>query len=193
MAGNVVVASPGVHLDRVRDTVDGMDPGDRLHPGSYASALAPVRTLGPACLFYGTGTRQPVADVIGPLASDDPRVRRALEDASEGERNESGLDRDTTGIHLALDPTGGHGAVCGWAPWPHDIAQIGVLTADTSRRTGCGRRAALQTLAAATDAGLLPQWRAAMTNEASIALALSLGLTEVGWQFSLDLGPEPDG
>ena len=193
MAGTLVVASPADHLDRVRTAVEGFAPDDRLDPASFPPMLEPTRTLGPARLFYATGAAGAPADVIGPVAADDPRVTRVLEDASDEERNESGLDQESSGLHLALDPRGGPGAVCGWAPWPHDIAQLGVLTARSSRGTGCGARAAAGAIAAATDAGLLPQWRAAAVNDASIALARSLGLTEMGWQLSLDLNPASDG
>lgn len=189
MAGMLVVASPADHLGAVRAAVDGIEHDARLDPASVAPILQPTRTLGPARLFYGTGPGQSPADVIGPLAADDPRVARVLEDTSDAERSESGLDHESVGVHFAPDPVGGPGAVCGWASWPYDVAQLGVLTARASRGTGCGSRAAAGAIAAATATGLLSQWRAAVINDASIALARSLGLTEMGWQLSLDLDP----
>jgi len=61
------------------------------------------------------------------------------------------------------------------------------LTARSFRRKGLGAAAAVAALDAADARGLLPQWRAAHWNAGSLALARSIGLHQVGSQFSVML------
>ncbi len=111
---------------------------------------------------------------------------RSIELATS-ERHESGLVDSSLSLFLASDRTGRPAAVCAWHLWPCETAHIGVLAGRSSRGSGSAKRAALHALFAAADAGLLAQWRAATTNEPSIRLAMSLGLAEVGWQYSVKL------
>ena len=123
--------------------------------------------------------------MVGPLPVDDPRVQVVLADATADEVDESSLDSVPSGVFVALDGDGRPAAGCGWHPWPHDVAHVGVLAATSRRGGGFAASAASAALAEAASAGLLPQWRAAAGNAPSIALAERLGLTRVGGQLSV--------
>lgn len=186
--GDVVVACPSDQLDRVREAVDTADPHRLALDLRYLGELVePDQCLGPALLFYDDEQRSPQADVIGPLPAHDDRVVSVLEDATDAERDESGLADGPLSLFVASDQTGRPSAICGWHLWPCETAHIGVLAGRSSRGSGSAKKVARQTLLAAADAGLLAQWRAATTNESSIRLARSLGLSEVGSQFSVKL------
>ena len=64
---------------------------------------------------------------------------------------------------------------------------MSVLSASSQRGRGHALSVSSRTLRAASETGLIPQWRAAEWNVASIGLARRLGLTEVGRQYSVHL------
>jgi L-amino acid N-acyltransferase YncA len=90
-------------------------------------------------------------------------------------------------VWLALDDQGRPAALSGWREWPQQVAHMSILTASTHRMMGLGSDCARAALGAARDAGLLPQWRAAEGNVASVTLATGLGLQRVGRQVSIRL------
>ncbi|MFK8024723.1 MAG: hypothetical protein AB8G26_12255 [Ilumatobacter sp.] len=186
-----VVAGPTAELDRLRHLFVDVDPSQFAEPNGIVELVRPKRTLGPTLLFYGDADRVAsfacVDGVSGPVSVEDERVVAVLSDATEDERDECGLADGAEGLHLAVDSSGRPAAICGWAKWPHEIAHVGVLAARARRGDGSARRVADAVLTAAQSAQLVPQWRAATTNVASIRLALSLGLTELGSQLSLRL------
>lgn len=185
--GDSVVACPSDQLERVCEALDDVD-GQQLAESRYVEELLrPDERLGPARLFYDDVQRSPLSEVMGPLRASDNRILSVLRDATDAERHESGLEDNSLGLYVAVDEAGRPAAVCGWHEWPNETAHVGVLAARSSRGSGHAKRAALQTLSAAADANLLAQWRAAVANEASNGLARSLGLTEVGSQFSVRL------
>jgi len=94
----------------------------------------------------------------------------------------------TSGVWLALDDHGRPAALSGWREWPQQVAHMSIITASTHRGMGLGTDGARAALVAARDAGLLPQWRAAETNVASVELANRLGLQRVGRQVSIRVG-----
>lgn len=181
-----VVAGPGATSRSGR--LSGVDPVSLVDPGLAGALLGPLAgTIGPAHLFYGAPVHTPRHPVDGPLRLDDPRVLAVLADADEAERDECGLTAVTSGAWVAYDGDGEPGAACGWTMWPHATAHLSVLTATSRRGRGLGRSAAVVAVAEAVDHGLLPQWRAAAGNTASIGLAARLGLTPVGHQLSVRL------
>ena len=188
LQGDVVVACSANEVEWVRRALTDVRPDRLIEPGLVDELLHPTDTLGPALLFYGriSTQRLPVPRrVIGPIDIADPHVRAVLEAASQAERDETGFDETSSGAYLAFGDDGGPASVCGWTQWPHRIAHMSSLTATPYRRSGCGQAAAAKALEAACDRGLLPQWRAASWNAASIALARRLGLVLVGHQYSV--------
>lgn len=139
-------------------------------------------------LFYG----RPVAiaarhEVIGPLPVAHTLVAELMAQASDDEREESALEETTSGVYLAMNSLGAPAAACAWRTWAHDVAHLSVLSAVGQRYRGFGRAAAEVALSTVLVGGLLPQWRAAVDNGPSIALAVALGLQPAGRQLSLQL------
>lgn len=176
--------------DRVAVRLAGLTAEQLIQPTVVDALLAPVDKLGPALLFYGRGTITAAArtgSVIGPLEIDDPRVQSVIEEATPAERDEADIEETTSGVYVGVTPEGTPAAACAWREWPHRVAHMSVLTATSHRGLGYGASTARIALAEAVGAGLLPQWRAAHWNEASIALARRLGLVLLGHQYSLRL------
>lgn len=190
LAGDVVVACPVAAVERVRRILSDSDPDQILQPRDVDALLHPVETLGPALLFYGRPTmtaRSIQGKVIGPIDATDPRVRAVIEDASPADCVEAGLEDVTSGAYVGVADDGTPASVCAWTEWPHGIAHMSALTASSYRGKGFGTATAVEALAAADAHGLLPQWRAAHWNHASIAVARRLGLGLLGHQYSLAL------
>ena len=192
LCGDVVVACPTGTVDRLRHALAGSRAEQLTQPSYLDALLHPIETLGPAMLFYGrptitTSARSTNVQVIGPIEIDDPRVEAVLDDASAVERDEAAVEDTNSGMYLGLAPDGTPASVCGWREWPHAVAHVSALTAASSRSRGFAVATAAVALDAAAARGLLPQWRAAHWNTASIALARHLGLSLLGHQYSLKL------
>jgi len=188
--GAIVVACPSAAADRVRHLLAGADPGQLVEPRYVSELLDPADTLGPAVLLYGrpsVGAQSMARNAIGPVDIADHRVRLVCEDASQAEREETGIDETTSGAYLSFADDGSPASVCAWREWPHGVAHMSSLTATSFRRKGLGAAAAVAALDAADARSLLPQWRAAHWNAGSLALARSIGLHQVGSQFSVML------
>lgn len=184
----VVVAAPALLMGRLQRVLADADISRVTDPDYVDALLTPSETRGPALLFYDSGTRMLDASVVGPVDSGDARVRAVIAAATEDERQESGICECTSGFSLALRPDGAPVAVCAWREWPCRIAHMSILTAASHRRCGHAATVAAHALEAAGQLGLVPQWRAASWNTASINLARHLGLDEIGSQYSLRLG-----
>jgi hypothetical protein len=186
IGGDVVVACPPDVARHVTAALSGRTTARLTDPAYVATLLAAADTRGPAELFSGA----PAAEgrrgtVVGPLHPADHRVRAVLDDAHPDERDESGIDVATSGIDVAIAADGRPAAICGWRVWPHGIAHASCLVARRHRGRGHGAVIAGHTLRRAVDIGLLPQWRAAEWNVASISVARRIGLRPLGRQFSL--------
>ena len=188
LRGSAVVAAPSAIASQMKELLHrASSVGDLTRSRAAGQIYGPFRqTLGPAMLLYGRPHRSAsaAADVVGPLAGDDPRVLAVISAASAHEVEESGLTHATSGVFVAIDHAGVPASACGWRPWPYDIAHVSVLTSTSHRSRGFGRVAASAALQAAVAAGLVAQWRAVESNTASIALGASLGLEPIGRQFS---------
>lgn len=75
-------------------------------------------------------------------------------------------------------------AAAGSVSWPGGLGHIGVLSVPGFRGRGIGTTVA-HTAANAIIAGLMPQWRAASQNVASIRTGLRVGFVELGRQLSV--------
>ncbi|MGM0928613.1 MAG: GNAT family N-acetyltransferase [Actinomycetota bacterium] len=78
-------------------------------------------------------------------------------------------------------------AGAGYKEWQQILANVGVLTAPGYRRRGAGALIAAIAGHEALSSGLIPQWRSYESNEASRALAASLGFWDAGTQTSVIL------
>lgn len=181
VAGACAVVAPPDALDRLRT----LDVDALLDTAVLAARLADLgaRPIGVATLAW---CDQPldVGGRVRPASPDDvARVRGAC---SEDAWAESGLADHP---HLwTIDGDDSPGALAGYAPWGEEIAQLGVLTAPPARRRGLATAVAGAATRAATDAGLVAQWRASITNPASAAVARRLGFEPVGRQAAVALG-----
>jgi GNAT acetyltransferase len=145
-----------------------------------------VGVRGPALLFYGYDLETfGTGRVVGPLPGENALVQEVAIDATKEERDESGIEDCTSGFYVALNNESRPAAICGWREWPCRVAHMSVLTASSQRGHGHAASTSARALQAATQEGLLPQWRAAHWNLASIGLARRLGLAEVVQQFSV--------
>ena len=190
LAGSVVVAAPPELVATLRLRVSAVESVHSLTDGAAIHGV--LRTvdeiLGPAVLFYGNGMSvEQRHEVVGPLPLGDVRVQAVLDDAAPDEVDESGMVDTTSGVWLTLDDDGMPAALSGWREWPHAIAHVSVLAAATHRGRGFAVASSATALAAASAAGLLPQWRAAADERCVMALAERLGLHRVGRQLSVRL------
>ncbi len=189
LCGCAVVACPTTAAERVAARLAGLTAQQLVQPTIVDTLLSPVDTLGPALLFYGRASISAAksGSVIGPLEIDDPRVQWVIEAATDTERDEAGMEDTTSGVYLGLTPDGNPAAVCAWREWPRRVAHMSVLTATAHRSFGHGVATARVALDEAARAGLLPQWRSAHWNGASISVARRLGLELLGHQYSIQL------
>lgn len=188
LEGSVVVAAPSVHVPELSERVTGTVAQDLTHAERASEIFAPVmEDLGPALLFYGVSDSVVAGadvEVIGPVPASDERVQALFGRVAEAELGESGVGH-LEFVFAAVDPNEGVVGVCGWETWPHGVAHLGVLTSPSFRGCGIGAAVAARAVGEARSRGLVPQWRAAEWNSASVALASKLGLRQLGRQFSL--------
>jgi hypothetical protein len=146
--------------------------------------LPPMRQLlGPASLFSPTAGFS-VGGVSG--VEEVPRrdVQELFQAVSPDELDESGLEEVTGPLFASRAANGNLAAVCGYRCWPNDVAHLSVLTHPSHRRAGHATRVAAAAIQSAMNENLLPQWRARPL--ASQALAVRLGLVELGAQLGLE-------
>ncbi len=188
---SVVIAAPDDLVAALTGRAEGATSmGSMTDARGVHHVFGPIQeVLGPAILFYGHATPDEVShEVVGPVPLADERVQSVLASVSADEADESGVRDTTSGVWLALDDQGRPAALSGWREWPHQVAHISIVAASTHRAMGLGSDCARAALIAARDAGLLPQWRAAEANVASVRLANRLGLQRVGRQVSIRVG-----
>jgi GNAT superfamily N-acetyltransferase len=188
--GSVVIAAPDDLVAALNVRAEGAPSiGSMTDARGVHDIFGPIHeVLGPAILFYGHAMPDEVRhEVVGPVPLADVRVQSVLACVSADEADESGVRDTTSGVWLALDDQGRPAALSGWREWPQQVAHMSILTASTHRTMGLGSDCARAALGAARDAGLLPQWRAAEGNVASVTLATRLGLQRVGRQVSIRL------
>jgi GNAT superfamily N-acetyltransferase len=185
LGGAAVVTTPPALLDRVSAALAPVDDVALLTSRDFMAARFGKleESRGPAVLAYGDVAPESSGTVAGPLDVGDRLVGEVLAGATADERDESGLAETESGVFVAVAgdrPV----AASGFRLWPEQVAHMSVLTASTHRGRGFGRVAASAALDAASAADFVFQWRAVGTNVASIALAATLGLEQIGRQFS---------
>jgi GNAT superfamily N-acetyltransferase len=165
--------------------------GGRLDPSlteleNVARILGPPDdVLGPAVLMYAERPRTPpAAGVTLGLMSEAARAElmgacdpAEIDESSIGSPSLDGLVAGYLDGHVV--------AAAGFASWPGGLGHIGVLTAPRFRERGIGTAVAHAAAAEAINDGLMPQWRAACENIASIRTGLAVGFVEVGRQVSV--------
>ncbi len=118
------------------------------------------------------------------ITGDRAAVVEVEADCSSDEVVEAGLAAMHHAV-VALDEADRPAAAAGYEEWQQIIAHLGVLTAPQLRGRGFGAIAAATATNDALDAGLVPQWRARIENDASRKLAARLGFSEVGTQITV--------
>jgi GNAT superfamily N-acetyltransferase len=157
---------------------------EATRPDVVVPRLPPTgATLGPAMLFYPSKRFSPtqIADVEQ-VSNDE--LAALFEAVAPDEIDESGMREITSWAIGSRSTTGVLAAVSGYRHWPNHVAHLSVLTHPAFRRQGHGRRVATAAIQRAMEEDLLPQWRARPA--ASQAVARSLGLVQLGAQFSLE-------
>ncbi|HEY5821133.1 MAG TPA: GNAT family protein [Propionibacteriaceae bacterium] len=182
---SAVVVGP----DWLHERTSGLDPaelGDQTALLRSCEGHA-ARLIGQSVLAY-TDTYVTTRGLSEVPASDDPDVVGALERACPPDDvTEVGLSRMFQAL-VTVDDDDAPLAGAGYAEWEGILGHLGVLTPLALRRAGHGTTAASLALNDALDSGLVPQWRARVTSDASRRLARRLGLTEVGSQTTVALG-----
>ncbi|MFF5225796.1 GNAT family N-acetyltransferase [Dactylosporangium sp. NPDC000521] len=174
----------------VRRALGGLPVSALTDPVAVSGRLPVGAVLGPATLafcdaarFRGAGAGAGAGAVAAVGAADDG-VRGLLARVPAADAGEAGLDEITS---LAFVVRAGPDVVAaaGYRVWEGAVAHVSVLTAPAERGRGLARLAAGAAVAAALEAGLLPQWRA--RPEASRRVARALGFVELGSQLSIRL------
>jgi GNAT superfamily N-acetyltransferase len=151
------------------------------------------RIIGPAWYGCADGERfQPPSDRQGRLleSGDADAFRCLVEACGETEREHSSMAFDRPPLFgCFLD--GRLVAVAGYQVWDGELANIGVLTHPAHRGRGYGRAVVSSIAAEAHRRGLVPHYRALLTNEASIAVARALGFQEYAASLAVRLRAVP--
>ncbi|MDP3890749.1 GNAT family N-acetyltransferase [Nocardioides sp.] len=151
---------------------------------SRLEAFAPT-PIGTASLSYLEAN--PVTRPVIRAVPADPSMMATLQGrVSTDEWDESGL-AGMTHRWAVLAQDGEPAALAGYERWGADLAQMGVVADPSERGRGHASAAVLAALTAATDEGLVAQWRCRVGNTASERLATRLGFTRVGFQVAVTL------
>jgi hypothetical protein len=145
ICSSVVVACPAASANWVADRLAGLTPAQLIQPSTVDARLNPVDTLGPALLFYGRETTmatEMAGTVVGPLGIGDARVQSVIEDATDHERDEAGIEDTTSGVYVGRD-SGGCVCLAGVAATgcTHLRAHRRLTSRLRVRRPDCQRRA----------------------------------------------------
>lgn len=182
--GDGIAAELGVASDEVVQVLRTLD--DPSDPAQVAAALAPAETVGPGVLSYlpddGEPSEVAVPDGITIEVEPVSAIRPWLATLPVEDVAESSVG--TTAEVVVARRRGGPVAAACHLDWPTGIAHLGVLVDPQHRWGGVGAAVARRAIDRAHALGRVVQWRAAVTNAASRALARRLGLIEVGRQFS---------
>jgi GNAT superfamily N-acetyltransferase len=158
---------------------------EAILPDVVVSVLPPTKTtLGPAALFYPPKGFS-LAKVDGEELPNKLELTALFDEVTPDDLDESGMLEITSPAFVSRSTSGRLAAACGYRHWPNHVAHLSVLAHPDHRRRNHGSRVAAAAIQHAIQEDLLPQWRARPV--ASQKLALSLGLVQVGTQFSLEL------
>lgn len=175
----MVVAAPPAALHALA----GMDRASLLEAEAVAAALPGSKPLGSAHLLIA-GARPP-ASAHPAVAADDRDVALVRAAVGQDEWDEAGVEPMERRWAVRVD--GRPVALSGFEPWRSRLAHIGVVAASAERGRGFAASAAAGAVHAATDAGLVPQWRCRIGHAASLRLAERLGFALVGAQAAVAL------
>lgn len=179
--GDAVAVEVAEASDRAVDMLLSLDDPTDLE--AVRVELRPGRILGPGVLHHvpaGTGPPPPVHELQRVEADD---LTHWIAELPPDDVGEAGADELDPAWVVEVD--GRRAGIAGWTPWPCETAHLGIVVDPSHRGRGIGTSLARGVTAAALDAGLQPQWRAAAYNPASIATARSAGYVETGRQLSV--------
>ncbi len=184
-AGRRFVRAPE-HLDAyVRD-----DPPTDLDALIGRLGNPVVDRSGVALLAYGESRSLRLADTDGvvPIPDDDPRLARLERAAVVEEWLEASADEPST-ARVGIVEDGALVAVASLQIWDDTVGHIGVYTHHDARGRGLAARTASAVIGDAITRGLVPQWRARLDNEPSVAVAAQLGCVPAGRQIFVRVRP----
>jgi RimJ/RimL family protein N-acetyltransferase len=183
LGDTAVITAPD---DAIAETVRDAMPvtGDSL-----LALLEPAEVLGPAALLYLDPDEFTPADAteVERLTLPDPRVLELEALSGSDDAGEAGVSMCRSPIFVTWSHDGHVAAAAGYTPWLDDVAHVSVLTRPDHRCRGLGKQVATAAVAHAVAEGLIAQWRARLTNTASIGIASALGFHQWGVQISLRL------
>ena len=164
-------------------TAADVDLADPLHLRAIVGE--PREQRGPAALFFfdplGRGRLDMAVTEI--LPTSDPAIAELIGTCDPSAASESSLqdvESDLSVLRSGAEVV----AASGWTAWGGVVAHLGVLSHPGHRRKGLARRVSADATRRAIDAGMVPQWRAREGNDASVALASSLGFELLGRQLT---------
>lgn len=144
----------------------------------------PEDQLGPAQLFYFFTDSDGWSDIaVDMMSKDAPAIEALIRSCSFEDANEASMADSDSQLSVIVSD-GKVLAASGWTVWEPGIAHMRVLTHPDERRKGLGAQVASHATQRALGNQLVPQWRAARSNEASIAMAHALGYEPFGTQLS---------
>lgn len=178
----VVIGAPEPALTRLRE----LSRDQVQQPESLMAALSDLgpQLLGPACLAYADAPTLALGATSQVHRASRHELDLVLALCRGEEREESGLE-EMTQWWVATDHDGAPVAATGYETWDERVAHLGVLVAPRNRGTGRGAAAASAAITHALEAGLVPQWRSAVSNEPSLQLGRHLGFVPHGEQITL--------
>ena len=183
LADRLAVSAPPELAERIGEAVAG-GLVDLTDPAVVLALVGPVaQVIGPAALAYanrGCFTPRPGSGVAM-LDAGDAAVVALAEACGPEDAAESAIAELPSPVWVAR-ADGQVVAASGYAVWSGALGQVGVLTHPRFRGRGLGRVVASAAVADALDAGLVAQWRARVTLQASRRIARSLGFVELGRQ-----------
>ncbi|MDO5492675.1 MAG: GNAT family N-acetyltransferase [Nesterenkonia sp.] len=189
--GRTAVTGPESALDALRGTSDEELVSERRllelmlpeHPGA--------RALGASRLLYCEEPAPPTLQEPATVSFDPADVRAVTSRCPADDVAVSGVAEAEWTATLMLDPQSSDGPDAAAAScrqiWHHTLAHLGVLTRPDRRGRGLGGRVAAIAAEEAFVEGLVPQWRVAFENEASLRIAQHLGFSAAGTQTTVIL------
>ncbi len=184
--GDTIVSVPGYLHTVVEGGLGGRLDRSLTDLENVARILGPPEdVLGPARLMYAERLAAPSAAEVTLGSIDQAGLAELTSACDPAEVDEAGIRLRSLDGLVAGYLDGRAVAAAGSVSWPGGLGHIGVLTVPGFRGRGIGTTVAQAAAANAITAGLIPQWRAASENVASIRTGLRVGFVELGRQLSV--------
>jgi GNAT superfamily N-acetyltransferase len=189
LGDSCILSVPPEQVEAIKIKAAGASPQSIYDPASLVRIAEPSKVatvIGPCYVGYvETSTFQ--VDLSRPVrAIDDPAADTRIAELKIA----CGADWEIGGIELSQPIFGSFDegtlvAAASYEVWGGIIAHLCVVTAPGHRGRGFGKAASAAATSDAFKRGLIPQWRTLQSNDASLALARSLGFEQLASHYAL--------